>query len=292
MASFALMHGLGNRFAIFDGFRGGDELLAIDAAELTRALCAHESGLGLDGVIVVDADPEGEVALRMRIWNADGSDGVMCGNGLRCVGRLARDRAHVEEDEFRVRTGSGAVGVRVGQEDVAVEMGTPRFGLDEIPSDASRLEVLRVLESSAHVVRVVGHEGVLVNVGNPHCVICGDVGGRGGDVASFGESLEHHEAFPERINVQVMQVVGRTRIMLRSWERGVGVTDACATGACAAVVAGVSMGLVDRECRVHMTGGELQVSWDESSGRITQRGSAVLERESVELGDYWKGAGV
>ncbi|MFG0256619.1 MAG: diaminopimelate epimerase [Phycisphaerales bacterium JB043] len=292
MASFSVMHGLGNRFAIFDGFRDGEELIAINAVELTRALCAEEAGLRLDGVIVVDADPEGAADARMRIWNADGSDGVMCGNGLRCVGRLLRDRAHVDGEAFGVRTGRGVVGVRVGQEDVAVEMGTPRFELEEIPAEGSRLEVVDVLGTGAHVVRVDGYEGVLVNVGNPHLVIRADVGGSGGDVASFGARLEHHEAFGERINVMVMQVLGRDRVAMRSWERGVGVTDACATGACACVVAGVSMGVLDRASRVHMVGGELSVAWDESSGEIVQRGGAVMEREDVELSDYWKGAGV
>jgi diaminopimelate epimerase len=287
MLQFSIMHGLGNRFAIFDGFEDSKTVSMLDGASVALGLCHKEAPFQLDGVIFLDPDPELKASVRMRIWNADGSDGVMCGNGLRCVAKLMRQRGHVLVDSFLVRTGAGVVAVRTqwdGKivEQVAVEMGVPKFELPQIPALPRLLTVAETI-GGASVVELDGVRGVLVSVGNPHFVIAAQIGSREIDLEKLGPVLEHHDAFPERINVQIMQVLGRDRVALRTWERGAGLTQACATGACAAVVAGAVLDVLERSASVHMAGGPLQVEWHESSGMVEQTGAATLELDGVPM---------
>lgn len=284
---FTKMHALGNDYVFLDAVSDPSILTRPDLGGLTAAVSDRHTGIGSDGVIVVWR-PEGAAAdeVAMRIINADGSDGGMCGNGARCVCKLAVERGHVKpgaDGAVRLRVGARGDGRVLGArvvfdaarpwvvDSVTIDMGTPRLDLSEIPVDASRLGA-RTNPLHPHQHYIDGHAAAFVNVGNPHLVIFTS---HDPDAMAdrVGPSLETHPAFPERINVQIARVVSAERIVLRTWERGAGRTQACGTGACAAVVAGVLTDRTARVVEVSMAGGDLRVEW-EASGRVLMTGGA------------------
>jgi diaminopimelate epimerase len=288
---FTKMHGLGNDYLFLDAVREPAILLRPDLAGLTRAMCDRNEGAGADGVIIVSR-PEGLTAvpgtgdtIAMRILNADGSDGGMCGNGARCVCKLAVERGHVMPGEggrvdlvvdgrtlkarvFMDAGGSGEV-VRV-----EIDMGEPVLDLPSVPVDDSRLGK-RTDPLHPHEHYVDGHAGVFVNMGNPHFLIFTQ---HDPDMMAdrIGPSLETHPAFPKRMNVQIVRIADDGRLVLRTWERGTGRTRACGTGACAAVVAGVLTNRCYRAAEVSMLGGTLDITWPERTGRVSMTGPATL----------------
>ncbi|MBV9989843.1 MAG: diaminopimelate epimerase [Alphaproteobacteria bacterium] len=264
MTAFLKMHGLGNDFVVFDA-RG--ERLALDAAS-ARALADRRFGVGCDQVIVIGEGREGADAV-LRIYNSDGGEVESCGNATRCVARLLME----EKDSDRVTIdtpGGKLVCTDAGRGEVTVDMGAPRFAWEQIPL---------AKEADTNRFTVDGLEAAAVNVGNPHCVLFD------GDVAEIGPKLEVHPMFPARTNVEVVTVRDRRSIRMRVWERGVGITSACGTGACASAVAAHRRGLVDDKVEVELDGGTLTIEL--RAGHIQMTGPATLAfKGEVDLKDY------
>ncbi len=252
---FIKMHGLGNDFVVLDA--RVDTVPPMDA-RLAAALADRKTGIGCDQLIVLESSSLAD--MRMRIFNADGGEVEACGNATRAVGLLHGAPARIE-------TLAGILTTDPVDAGIAVDMGVPRFGWDEIPL-AYAMDTLTMpvgwdsLESPA-----------AVNVGNPHAVFfvddCTKV-----DLARLGPEIEHDPLFPARVNVNVATVTARDAITLRVWERGVGETRACGTGACATAIAAMRRGLVDRAVTVTLTGGPLRIEWNEL-GRIVMTGPAT-----------------
>ena len=245
---FVKMEGLGNDFVVLAGPRS-------PTPSQIAAWCDRRRGIGADGVLVVTPGAGG---VRMEYWNADGSAAEMCGNGLRCVARYARDRDLAPDGEFIVDTAVGPRRVTVGPEAVRAEMGPVQVGTG--------------------VVEIAGYRGTPVSVGNPHAVVlvddCYAV-----PLAAAGPLFETDPAFPGGANAGFATVIDPQRIALRVWERGVGETLACGTGAVAAVAAARDNGLVGDAVTVHLPGGDLQVeitdgvAWIEGPARTVYRGT-------------------
>lgn len=266
------MHGTGNAFLVLDVFRqprpNGSELPA-----LARAVCDRATGPGADGLLVVE--PSKGFAALMRVYNADGSVAEMCGNGLRCVGKLVADRGYAGR-EFVVATDAGPRHVAVlssnpKASEVRISLGRPIFEASRIPTTLSGtppVEVpLGIDEEPALSV-------TCVSMGNPHAVTFVDDPGAA-PVGRLGPLVERHSAFPNRTNVEFVAAVSPAELRLRVWERGCGETAACGTGAGAAVVAGVLTGRTARGVIVHLRGGDLRIDWPNDSAEVSLTGSAV-----------------
>ncbi len=251
---FIKMHGLGNDFIVLDGRMS--PLPPIDTA-LAAALADRKTGIGCDQLIVLE--PSAQADFRMRIYNADGGEVEACGNAARAVGLLHGGPARIETLGGMLTTSPTDTGI-------AVDMGVPLLEWEQIPL-AYPLDTLAL---------PVGWEAlespVAVNVGNPHAVFfvpdCDAV-----DLSRLGPEIEHDALFPERVNVNVATVTDRTHIRLRVWERGVGLTRACGTGACATAVAAMRRGLTERSVTVTLPGGPLAIEWT-SEGRMLMTGPA------------------
>lgn len=261
---FLKMNGLGNDFVIVvvDG-----EPFEPDP-DLVREIADRHTGVGCDQLIAISRSNVADAA--MRIWNADGGEVAACGNATRCVGWLmmeATGRARVT-----IETSGGVlIAKRDAERPVTIDMGEPRLGAAEIPLawEMDTAEVPIRLDPG------LGRPGC-VNMGNPHVVFfVDDV--ETAPVRSAGPRLETHWLFPERVNVGFAQVVSRDHIRLKVWERGVGETHACGTGACAALVAACRRGLADRTATVELDGGSLHVEWRESDGHVLMTGPVAVE---------------
>jgi len=269
--NFTKMHGLGNDFVVIDG-------RAQDVPEMTGTLAAaladRKTGIGCDQLILVG--PSDVADFRMRIFNADGGEVEACGNASRAVGLLHGKDATVE-------TLGGVLQTSLTDAGVSVDMGTPRFGWDEIPL-AYAMDTLSMPVAWENLAAPVA-----VNVGNPHVIFfvedCDAV-----DLERLGPLIEHDPLFPERINVNVATVSARDAISLRVWERGAGETRACGTGACATSVGAMRRGLTDRKVTVTLPGGPLAIEWGEDV-RITMTGPAAESfRGSFDPADYGSAA--
>ncbi|MEW9856896.1 diaminopimelate epimerase [Novosphingobium sp. M1R2S20] len=239
---FTKMHGLGNDFVVLDA--RDQPLPPIDAAA-AAALADRHMGIGCDQLVLLE--PSELADFRMRIFNADGSEVGACGNATRAVGLLNGAAARIE-------TLGGLVFASPAHDGIAVEMGRPRFGWDEIP-------LAYAMDTHA---MPVGWEDldtpIAVNVGNPHAIFFVPEADAV-DLARLGPTIEQDPLFPERINVNVATVIARDSIRLRVWERGAGLTRACGTGACATAIAAMRRGLVDRRVTVRLPGGALSIEW-------------------------------
>ncbi|HSN21818.1 MAG TPA: diaminopimelate epimerase [Usitatibacter sp.] len=264
---FAKMQGQGNDFVVLDGVRQQVSL----TPEQVRRIADRHFGVGCDQLLVVERAASPGNDFRYRIFNADGGEVEQCGNGARCFARFVLDEGLTDKREIRVETASGVIAPRVepsGQ--VTVDMGPPRFAPREVPFTGA---------SEPHLTERIDVDGTSVEVsvlsmGNPHAVqVVADVDRA--PVATQGPRIEHHSAFPQRVNAGYMQVVSRGHIRLRVWERGAGETLACGTGACAAVVAGIRRGLLDREVRVATRGGDLRIRWPRDGANVMMTGDAV-----------------
>ena len=264
---FTKMHGAGNDFVVLDGLR--DALPPIEP--LAARLCDRHFGIGADQLLVVRAGANAD--FRMEIWNADGSQVEMCANGIRAFYKYLRDHGHTERAEISVETLSGVVRPRwAGEGRVRVDMGRPVLEPAKIPThlvggDGPVLDV---------PVEVAGERVLVssVSMGNPHAVIfVGDVDAA--PVARLGAALERHPAFPNRVNVEFAQGLGRDRIRQRTWERGAGETLACGSGACAVAVVSMLRGSADREVRIELRGGELEIAWQRPDEHVFMTGPAA-----------------
>jgi len=263
---FAKMHGQGNDFVVLDGIR---QKVALTPATV-RALADRHLGVGFDQLLLVEPPESAANDFRYRIFNADGGEVEQCGNGARCFARYVREEGLTQKDEIRVETARGVIVPRLEPGGtVTVDMGEPRFEPAEIPFLAPARAPTYALDVDGTRVDVS-----VLSMGNPHAVqVVGDVDRA--PVTTQGPRIEHHPAFPRRVNAGYMQVVDRGRIRLRVWERGAGETLACGTGACAAVVAGIERGLLDREVAVATRGGELRIRWPGSARPVMMTGDAV-----------------
>jgi diaminopimelate epimerase len=238
--AFHKMHGLGNDFVVIDARA---EQVAMTPAR-ARAIAERQTGIGCDQLILLE--PSGQADLRMRIFNADGSEVEQCGNALRCVAQLTGAR--------RIDTAGGLVEAAPADAGITIDMGVPRFGWEDIP-------LAYALDTTALPVGWDGLEqGTAVNVGNPHIVFFVPALDAV-DLDRLGPQIEHDPLFPERINVNVAEVTGPSSLRLRVWERGAGLTRACGTGACATGVAAIRRGLVRSPVTVSLPGGNLQIAW-------------------------------
>jgi len=265
--AFTKMHGLGNDFVILDGRE--EPLPAIDTAA-AAALADRHTGIGCDQLIVLGRSPSAD--FRMRIFNADGSEVEACGNASRAVGLLHGRSARIE-------TSGGLIVTDPADGGIAVDMGVPRFAWQEIPL-AYALDTHLMPLAWEELVHPLG-----VNVGNPHAVFfvddCDAI-----DLARLGPMVETDHIFPQRVNVNVVTVLGRNQIRLRVWERGAGLTLACGTGACASAVAAIRRGLADSPVRVDLPGGTLTIEWRDDD-RIVMTGPASESfRGSFDAADY------
>ena len=246
------MHGQGNDFVMLNGISQSVCL----TPEQIRAIADRHKGVGCDQLLVVEKPTRADTDFRYRIYNADGGEVEQCGNGARCFAQFVRDEGLTDKQEIRVETLSGVIVPRLDAGGmVTVDMGAPRFAPADIPFVADAEAGTYQLELATRTLTI----GVL-SMGNPHAVqVVADC-----DRAPVGEQgplIEHHPRFPRRVNAGFMQIVARNEIRLRVWERGAGETLACGTGACAAVVAGISWGMLDSTVTVHTRGGELTVTW-------------------------------
>jgi diaminopimelate epimerase len=256
---FYKLQGAGNDFVLLDAFT--QPLPSGEVASLARRLCDRRFGVGADGLLIVE--PSERADYRMRLYNADGSEATMCGNGIRCVARYLWEHHCPDAGSLAIETGAGVRRVhRLSQGRFQVEMGVPR--LMPSPPVSPSPNLLGEGEQAVPLSHAVGEgQGVranFVHTGAPHLVLFVD------SVDAFpletlGAQLERHPQFPDRVNVSVAQVEAPNRVRARVWERGAGATLACGTGACAIVVAGVQMGMLEREVRVQMPGGMLEVEW-------------------------------
>jgi diaminopimelate epimerase len=272
---FTKMHGAGNDYVYVDGFQ---EQVA-DPAALARAVSDRHTGIGSDGLILIL--PSEVADARMRMFNPDGTESEMCGNGIRCVAKYVHDHGIARKPALRIETGAGVLRLEVftgadGLVDrVRVDMGEPRLGPEEIPVDPGAGRV----DTDGPVVRAtVGVEGhsyelVCVGMGNPHAVVfVDDVSAV--DLARLGPVIEHDVLFPRRTNVHFVQVRSAREVAMRTWERGTGATLACGTGACAVCVAGHLTGRTDRKILAHLPGGDLALEWA-ADNRLFMTGPAV-----------------
>jgi len=263
---FAKMQGQGNDFVMLDGVR---QRVALTPAQVRRIADRHY-GVGCDQLLVVERPREPGNDFHYRIYNADGGEVSQCGNGSRCFARFVLEEGLTAKHVMRVETASGVISPHVEATGrVTVDMGRPRFEPREIPFRAEAAAVTYPLEVGGETVTV----GV-VSMGNPHAVqVVDDVDAA--PVRSQGPIIENHAAFPRRVNAGYMQVVSRSHIRLRVWERGAGETLACGTGACAAVVAGIRMGLIDSPVTVTTSGGDLTIEWSGNGSPVMMAGDAV-----------------
>ena len=271
MQKFEKWQGCGNDFVLID--RGNND---IDEPERIKFLCDRHFGIGADGVIYVMSSTK--AATRMRIFNADGTEAEMCGNGLRCFARylLSGDK-FFSDDELTVETGAGILTVSMKYDLVTVDMGEPIFAADKIPVSGfgSKKLIAEPIEVDG-----VNYKMTCVSMGNPHCVIfVDDISAV--DLEHVGPKFETHKFFPRKTNTEFVQRVGQNRLRMRVWERGSGITMACGTGACATAVAANLNGIAGRQSTVVLDGGELQIDWRENN-HIFMTGAA----EKVFAGEF------
>jgi diaminopimelate epimerase len=278
LVKFTKMHGIGNDFVVVNALSGGIDESRLH--ELSRKVNERKFGVGADGLILVL--PSKIADYRMRMFNPDGSEAEMCGNGIRCFAKYVYDRKLIPETQVKVETLAGVkllkLQIRAGKvEAVRVDMGVPRLQRAEIPmrGDDNGRVINEGLKAEGRRFEITA-----VSMGNPHVIIFED------NVESFpvwryGPPIETHKSFPERTNVHFVQVCNQGEIIVRTWERGAGETLACGTGACASVVACVLNDKTVRSVLVHLPGGDLRVEWM-GDQRVVMTGAA----EEVFEGDF------
>ncbi len=271
---FSKMHGLGNDFVVADATRS-----PLPSVEQIRFLADRREGVGCDQVLMAVRPGAADRDLGVVIFNADGSRAAQCGNGMRCMAVFARERGLVASDEIRFETPGGCVLATVGGAgSVRVRLGVPRLEPGEIPIAASRRAASYRLDIGDDEVRFAA-----VSMGNPHAVVrVPDVAVA--SVARVGAALQANPFFPEGVNVGFAQVVARDRLRLRVFERGVGETRACGSGACAAVVAGRLSGALDERTQVDLPGGRLRIEWEGEGEAVWMTGPTAWVFDSeIEL---------
>ncbi|XP_047311748.1 diaminopimelate epimerase, chloroplastic [Impatiens glandulifera] len=276
--NFVKYHGLGNDFIMVDNRNSAEPRITPEQAV---KLCDRNFGIGADGVIFAMPGING-TDYTMRIFNSDGSEPEMCGNGVRCFAKFIADLEKlVGRQSFTIHTGAGLI-VPETQEDgqVRVDMGEPILKASDVPTKISANREQAVIKSELAVDGVIWNV-TCVSMGNPHCITFGTKGGEGLridelNLQEIGPKFEHHEMFPARTNTEFVEVFSPTHLKMRVWERGAGATLACGTGACAVVVAAVLEGHSSRKCTVDLPGGPLEIEWNEKDNHVYMTGPAEV----------------
>jgi diaminopimelate epimerase len=267
---FVKMNGAGNDFVVVNAL----EMPFKPTADQARAIADRTTGEGCDQLIALE--PSRTADAFMRVWNADGSVVETCGNALRCVGWMLLQSTG--KDQVSIDTlGGPTTARRAADGRITVDMGAPRLDWEQVPLDEAmdtRGIELQVGPIDAPVLHTPG----AVSMGNPHVVFFMDHAPDDAFVRGTGSLIEHHPRFPEGVNVGFAHVIAPDRIRLRVWERGAGLTRACGTGACAALVAAARRGLTGRAATIEVDGGELWIEWDEASGHVFMTGPVEVER--------------
>ena len=266
LLKFTKMHGAGNDFVVLDGVR---QQLRLTPEQL-RLLADRHFGVGCDQILLVEKSQNPDVDFRYRIFNADGGEVEQCGNGARCFVRYVHDHKLTSKRQIIVETKSGLISPRLTDDGrVTVDMGAPILDPALIPFVSTSDAVIQPLEVDGTVIEISA-----VSMGNPHAVqVVADV--ETAAVNTQGALIERHSRFPKRVNAGFMQVVDRSHIKLRVFERGAGETLSCGSGACAAVVAGVRRGLLDETVHVATRGGTLTISWAGGQAPVLMTGPAI-----------------
>ncbi len=275
---FTKMHGCGNDYIYVDAFKEHIN----DPAKAAIVLSDRHKGIGSDGLILVA--PSDVADVRMIMYNADGSEGAMCGNGIRCVGKFFYDKGMTDKEEITVETKSGIKTLTFTIEDnkvskVKVDMGAPILKAKDIPATFDKEEIINEpIDVDGKTYNITA-----VSMGNPHAVTFVN------DAASLklteiGPKFENHPMFPDRVNTEFVQILNRNEVNMRVWERGSGETFACGTGTCATVVASVLNGHTDEHVTVHLLGGDLELFYDRANDTVWMTGPAttVFEGETKE----------
>ena len=278
LLKFTKMHGLGNDFMVVDGVTQK----VFFSTDLIKKLSDRHFGIGFDQLLLVEPPFDPEVDFHYRIFNADGSEVQMCGNGARCFVRFVIDQQLTNKRDITVSTVSGVLRLKLNDDDtVTVNMGTPRFDPKALPFTAPEQNLSYKIKVSDGT----EFEHGAVSMGNPHSVIYVD------DVDNFplerlGRYFENHPSFPKRVNTEFIQIIDRKNVKMRVWERGSGITQACGTGACATAVAAVVTGRAPRTSQIVMDGGTLTIEWRESDNHVYMTGPATFVFDGeIELED-------
>jgi len=275
--NFVKMHGLGNDFILVDCINkslGDSSFLSY----LAKKLCNRNFGIGADGLMLILASSKAD--LQMRIFNSDGTEAQMCGNGIRCFAKYAYENKLVSKNKFTVETLAGIITPELIFQDlkdkkvlrVKVDMGTPKLRRREIPMTGE--DTPTVVDETLEINSEQTFKVTCVSMGNPHCIVfVDDV--QSTPVEKIGPKIENHPLFPEKTNAEFIQIINNKELNFRVWERGVGETLACGTGACAALVASVLNKKTDRETTIHLPGGDLYIHWADDE-HIYMTGPAEL----------------
>ena len=266
MLKFTKMHGLGNDFAVIDTISQKVEL----SSENIKQLADRHSGIGFDQLLLIKPASCNEADFDYQVFNADASEAEQCGNGVRCVARYLIENKITDKNKIKLNSKAGIMSVNVTNfDEISVNMGEPILEPSKIPFNRSKQAksyIMHLFETEQRV--------MAVSMGNPHVIVSVD-DVKTAPIEDLGSRLTVHQDFPEGVNVGFMQIQDRARIKLCVYERGAGVTLACGTGACAAVVAGVVNGLLDESVEVELPGGVLQISWPGLSNPVMMTGPAV-----------------
>ncbi|WP_372830704.1 diaminopimelate epimerase [Pontibacterium sp.] len=266
LVRFTKMHGLGNDFVVLDLVTQRIKL----NPSIVRKLGDRNFGVGFDQLLIVEPPTTPDVDFRYRIYNSDGSEVENCGNGARCFAKFVRDKRLTGKDEIAVETANGRAVLKIREDrQVEVDMGAPRLNPADVPFEADTAAATYPIEVDGET-----YEISAVSMGNPHGVLVVDDVDTA-PVEVLGPQLEPHARFPQKANIGFMQIVSRSEIRLRVYERGAGETKACGTGACAAVVAGIQRGLLDSTVKAQLTGGELDISWAGGDAPVIMTGPAT-----------------
>lgn len=262
---FTKMHGTGNDFIVIDAVTNNIKL----SPSKIKMLANRHFGIGCDQLLIVEAPTEHDIDFNYRIFNNDGSEVEQCGNGARCFAKYVRDRRLTARNPVRVSTLGGRYELTANKDNTySVDMGAPIFEPEEIPFNAQQRQPQYKLETDGQ-----SFDAWILSMGNPHAVIeVNDIDTA--PVLEKGPVLESHPSFPNRANIGFMQIVSRTEIRLRVFERGAGETLACGTGACAAVAAGIKAGKLDNEVEVQLPGGKLKIHWPGEGQSVILSGPA------------------
>ena len=264
--NFSKMHGLGNDFMVIDAVTQNVHL----STEMIKRLADRYTGVGFDQLLIVEPPYSPDSDFHYRIFNADGDEVEQCGNGARCFARFVRLKGLTKKRVLKVSTMKGNIILTVNKDDtICVNMGEPIFEPSKIPFKAIKEEKTYIIRAQEQTILC----GV-ASMGNPHCVIqVDDV--VTAQVATIGPLLERHERFPERANIGFMHIIDRSNINLRVFERGVGETKSCGTGACAAVAVGISQGVLNPQVNVNLPGGKLLIEWQGQGQPLYMTGPAT-----------------
>jgi diaminopimelate epimerase len=268
--NFTKMHGAGNDYIYVNAFK---ETIT-DPIALAKKVSHRHFGIGGDGLILIK--PHASAAAEMEMYNADGSSSEMCGNGLRCVAKYVFDYKICTDTEFNLATGAGIKKVNVSRQEngvasqITIDMGAPILVGKEIPTTWESNTVINqeisVLDQTFHA--------TCISMGNPHCIIyVDDV--KNFPVEKYGSALENHARFPNRVNIEFIEIISESEVIQRTWERGSGETWACGTGASAVCAAGVLTGKTTKDLLIHLTGGDLQLNWEGLGSSVIMTGPAA-----------------